>query len=354
MARRPVHMNWMWLDDLLPEIAVSNCLVDLVKPGQTCLDVGSHHGHLSVVMSRLVGPGGRVFAFEANRRTAKEAIGVFGRYGCHNIWMTHAAMHERTGVDLPLYGDGHGGDSVVWERAGQVIDRPRSLSLDDFCAVYGVAPDMVKLDIEGAELPALKGATRMLERRPLLIVELSSSDVEIFDFLETRGYDRFVDLNTYRHVRRPADFPDGGVGMIRNALCIPAGHDDLPAAHAAPVATTQVFAGADWSRSGGARVTVPVALDPGRYVARAAPAARRDDAVHYRVLRDGEPLAGYTGPVPVLAAHYPDLPFHVYEAGAVAIEFRPAARRLPRGFDGGGATIEHVEGMAGLARPVLL
>jgi len=49
---------WTWINGVLPEPAVSLALIDLCKPGQTFFDVGSHHGHLSAIASRLVGPKG--------------------------------------------------------------------------------------------------------------------------------------------------------------------------------------------------------------------------------------------------------------------------------------------------------
>ena len=56
----------------------------------------------------------------------------------------------------------------------------------------------------------------------------------------------------------------------------------------------------------------------------------------------------------MIATHYPDLPFQLYEPSRVCLEFSPAARRLPRRFSAGDARIEKLEGNEDLQRPLLL
>ena len=349
-------MNWMSLDGLLPKPAVSIGLIDIVTPRSVCFDVGSHHGYLSVIMSRLTGPTGQVCAFEANRHTVPQTIAVLNNHRCNNVWLTHAAVFDQTGVPMPLYECGHGGDSVVMEREGVVIDTPRSLALDDFCDSNDIWPDFVKFDIEGAEIHALRGAPKMLSRAPVIIVEMSSSDTEIFPFLRTQGYERFIDLNNYDHVNDPSDFRDGGAGAIRNVLCIPENaRGELPA-YCRAVHRTQHLDATEKQIQGDGQVfrSPAVHLSAGRYVSRVQVRAEQDQSVHYRVVQDGNAVVGYTGPVSVFASHYCDLPFHLYEAGEVQIEFSRAEDVMPRKFRLESVRIEGVAGMADAVRPLLL
>jgi FkbM family methyltransferase len=71
-----------------------------------------------------------------------------------------------------------------------------TLTLDSFCRAEGLAPDVVKIDVEGAELMVLHGSAEMLrEHHPVLIVSVhpswlppSQSAEQIFDFLAGYGY----------------------------------------------------------------------------------------------------------------------------------------------------------------------
>jgi FkbM family methyltransferase len=63
-------------------------------------------------------------------------------------------------------------------------------TLDEQSAIHGV-PDVVKIDIEGAELLALRGAERLLrERKPVLLVEVHTEEIsrEFYPLLERYGY----------------------------------------------------------------------------------------------------------------------------------------------------------------------
>ncbi|MEI6685725.1 MAG: hypothetical protein WCN64_06290, partial [Planctomycetota bacterium] len=55
-----------WYQPIASEPGVQLILRDLIKPGDTCLDVGAFQGDLTLVMSRLVGPKGQIVTFEAN------------------------------------------------------------------------------------------------------------------------------------------------------------------------------------------------------------------------------------------------------------------------------------------------
>ena len=70
-----------------------------------------------------------------------------------------------------------------------------TVTLDDLLAV-SPPPDLVKIDIEGAEVLALRGATRLVrDVRPLFYVEVTDATAtEVFDIFSARGY-RASDLD---------------------------------------------------------------------------------------------------------------------------------------------------------------
>lgn len=72
-----------------------------------------------------------------------------------------------------------------------------SITLDRFVADSGIVPDVIKIDVEGAELLVLRGARQVLaQHRPSLLLGVhpywlprSDSTRDIFDLLESLGYE---------------------------------------------------------------------------------------------------------------------------------------------------------------------
>jgi FkbM family methyltransferase len=96
-------------------------------------------------------------------------------------------------------------------------------TLDDYAAKMGVdRVDFIKMDIEGAELHALRGAARLLSSRPppVLLIEFADVNtaglgykaIEIWDFLEALGYQfRKIGFSgrCAQVMQRPPDFSQG-------------------------------------------------------------------------------------------------------------------------------------------------
>ncbi|MGA7225245.1 MAG: FkbM family methyltransferase, partial [Candidatus Acidiferrales bacterium] len=128
-----------------------------------------------LLLSRLVGAAGRVFALEplpANFRLLDENVRL---NNLRNVVVSHEAVaqasgeltfpfphHEKSLVAGPLHEDDNLGILTV-----------QGISLDDFALGAQIPIDFVKMDIEGAEWAALQGAERVLrEFHPALLIEL--------------------------------------------------------------------------------------------------------------------------------------------------------------------------------------
>ncbi len=272
----------LWRKYNLLELTVAIVLQDLCRPGAVVWDCGANVGGLSVLMSRLVGPRGVVCAFEASPRVIDECLRNVVMNGCGNTTLYHAAVYHTSGQTVPIYYGQHTmSDSIVagkdTERTGECVRVP-TLALDDFVRRTGLAPDVVKMDIEGAEYDALVGMRETIgSARPHLILETDTSDDRCLKMLRSWGYTA-IDVGNYREVRTGADYPDRSV--LRNLLYIHESRLD-EAGYRPPFELTEcgrfVLADFDRSADGSLRQTTPIELPAGRYVVEVDATAEGQD-----------------------------------------------------------------------------
>ncbi len=161
------------------------------------VDIGANAGAVSLAMA-AVAARGRVIAFEAAPANADRLVANLTRAGARNVEVRRAAVYDRAGELTLDYDDAAtGGASVSRARlGGQTVP---AVTLDGWVADAGLERlDLVKLDVEGAELRAIAGARGTLERlRPALIVECNppslartdgASAHDLFAALQAIGY----------------------------------------------------------------------------------------------------------------------------------------------------------------------
>lgn len=195
------------------------CMRDLLKQGDVFFDVGANMGGLTTAASRLVGPKGIVCSFEASARIMKMLHNNIFRQNLNNITLNHRAVYTNSETDIKIFHGSHLNDSLYPEsNEFTKYDIIKSISLDDYCNSTGLIPNLIKMDIEGAEFDALIGFQNNLKKhKPSLILEQTTNDSRCLDFLKKLNYVAF-DLNTYKQINSFTDFPERSV--IRNILYI--------------------------------------------------------------------------------------------------------------------------------------
>jgi FkbM family methyltransferase len=141
-----------------------------LKPGMVVLDIGAYVGHYALLAARLVGPEGQVFAFECHPvsfRFLQHNIAINKRHA--PIVAVQRAVAHRSGV-MPFFL--RGGDttmSSLWQsdRAKETVE-VECTTIDAMFADEQI--DVIKLDIEGGEIQALKGMERTLARAKRLVL----------------------------------------------------------------------------------------------------------------------------------------------------------------------------------------
>jgi FkbM family methyltransferase len=143
----------------------------------TVLDVGAHAGFYTLLASACVGDAGRVMAFEPSPRERERLRAHLRLNRRTNVTVEAVAIGDAAGSGALFVFDGRttGCNSfhLADTRGAHAITVPIR-TLDDYDARGACGPvDLVKMDIEGAELAALRGAEQMFRsRRPLLLCEL--------------------------------------------------------------------------------------------------------------------------------------------------------------------------------------
>jgi FkbM family methyltransferase len=165
------------------ELELQDALQELVKPGMTAYDVGANIGYISLMLARLVGEKGRVFAFEALPSNTERWQGNvdLNNLGERMQLFCGAVADSNSPLRFLVHasgGMGKAAGSAGRQNAYQDEIEVRGVSLDEF--VFGQGnppPHIIKMDIEGGEVLALPGMRRLLqEARPGLVLELHGQE----------------------------------------------------------------------------------------------------------------------------------------------------------------------------------
>lgn len=159
----------------------------LVSPGMVVYDIGANVGFYTLLAARRVGPTGAVFAFEPGLGNLADLRRHIELNRCDNTKVLDVAVADRCKEARFLDAGSYTGR--LDERGGREV---RMVSLDWLLDEGTVkAPDLVKIDVEGAEEAVLLGATRLLERyHPVLLLATHGQQVHqaCTDLLSTLGY----------------------------------------------------------------------------------------------------------------------------------------------------------------------
>lgn len=203
-----------------------------VRPGQVVYDLGAHAGMHTLLFSLLVGPAGRVYAFEPIPANIERIRRLIELNGLTNVTIVERAVCDRTGTAQFDEGPNSFQGSLTALSGSTARIEVRTISLDDHIDQGHAGPDFMKIDIEGAEGPALAGFERHIERyRPLLAIDLHTpeQDLSVGAFLARHNYrvyrvrehrsgDRQL-LTEIPHLDRPWPDPSGIWGTIFARPC---------------------------------------------------------------------------------------------------------------------------------------
>ncbi len=166
-----VHGFWLGTYEVEKQLAICNEL----RPGSTFYDVGANVGLFSLIAARHIGEGGQVVAFEpwaGNVDYLRKHVSLNGFE--QRVHVVEAAVGASEGMALfqPSESPAMGRLSPDGSVSVPI------LTLDSYVEGGGRPPDVLKVDVEGAELQVLKGAKGVLmKQRPVIFLATHGPDL---------------------------------------------------------------------------------------------------------------------------------------------------------------------------------
>lgn len=154
------------------EKGLTDLVLKTIKPGMVVLDVGAHIGYYSTLFAKLVQPDGKILSFEPDPHNffllkKNMELSHSSDYIVENL----AISDSKGEINLYLEDENLGGHSIIrGEESGNSIS-VSSVTLDGYLGANAKV-DFMKIDIEGAESLALRGAAGIIENNPNLIMVL--------------------------------------------------------------------------------------------------------------------------------------------------------------------------------------
>jgi len=237
-AALPVHLPfgawWLARNDFMGgnlinggfESSETNFVAQFLKPGMHFVDLGAHHGYYTLLGSRRVGKDGGVLAIEPSPREQKRLAAHLRINRCRNVQVDSRAIGEAEGsAELHLVlGRESGCNSLRKPEVAEQVERFRVSvrRLDQVLEEHNWPNiDLLKMDVEGAELSVLRGAGQILRQHPRPVILAEVQDVrtkpwgyaakEIISYLAALDFSWFqpLDDGSLERVDTNQDLYDG-------------------------------------------------------------------------------------------------------------------------------------------------
>ncbi len=209
----------------------------IVPTGGVAVDVGGNIGEISLAMASRVGPEGKVYAFEPSGLMAERLRANVRRNTGFNVEVVPHALGATAGRGTlydagGAFADGtrHEGVLTLYptQERQHAVGETSVTTLDAFLAQRGISRlDVLKVDVEGAELFVLQGARETLLRfRPYVVIEVQEetsraagyNEQDLLRFLGELGY-TFETIGRHGRLR---SLTVATLGAFQNVLCTPA------------------------------------------------------------------------------------------------------------------------------------
>lgn len=191
---------------------VQELMAKIVSSDMIVADIGANYGQHTGLLSKLVGHDGKVIAVEASENNMQYLIQTLQMNNCeHNVELINKGVWEKSGTMQLHHSDSGAGWSFFATNDTKDKHDSSRVAVDvEMVTLDSILPekiDFIKIDIEGSELHALRGATRILSTLPPLMIELNTITAarfmnlhinELVDYIYNCGY-KYAYIPTHRY-----------------------------------------------------------------------------------------------------------------------------------------------------------
>jgi FkbM family methyltransferase len=179
---------------------LSKLIVKINLQDPVIFDVGANSGKWTSALKQKLDSKGSFYLFESNNKLVNQLNKKFKKE--RDIHTFNFGFHETSGVKkfyYPIQNSELGSSfkrRLFVDKAMKIKEtRSKFMALDEFVTQSGIAPDVIKLDTEGAEYSILKGGGKSINNVSLLQIEFGGTAIDgnfhftnIFDFLTKRNF----------------------------------------------------------------------------------------------------------------------------------------------------------------------
>lgn len=175
-------------------------IISCVKESSVVIDVGANMGTYAYSISKKIGKNGKVYAFEANPRTARQLKKNIKQ---NNIFVENLALSSEKGERvfyMHTKGTGPTSSLEYFENIDSEGDLEKTViyceRLDSYCNDKKIIPTLIKIDVEGHEYHVIQGALETIKKyKPIIIFEFIEQwwiEKKIKDIFEMLSKDYYL------------------------------------------------------------------------------------------------------------------------------------------------------------------
>ncbi|MFH0936553.1 MAG: FkbM family methyltransferase [Candidatus Woesearchaeota archaeon] len=169
-----LFMNNIW------EETETKLFKDMIQENMTVIDIGAHIGYYTLIAAKLIGKKGKVYSFEPNPDNFALLKKNIEENGYKNVTLINKAISNKKGfLKLFINPESSGGASIYEKENAKYYTNIIATTLDE--SLKNIKKiDIIKMDIEGAEILALEGMSNIIKRNKniKLIIEFNPEGIK--------------------------------------------------------------------------------------------------------------------------------------------------------------------------------